>query len=177
MKLDLTELLTVDGTAKDYEVPLDMKTFLPRGSKTGYPVICDHEIRLHCLHKTKREVEITLEIDLSLQIPCDRCLAPVNYPFLFTETETVDCNADEASRIVDLNEQPFIDGTTLDVDRLVYNELMLYLPAKVLCREDCKGLCPVCGADRNRVSCDCEAKKEGTLSDQLSGFRNLLPED
>lgn len=177
MKLDLTELLTVDGTAKDYEVPLGLKTFLPKGSKAGYPVVCDHLIRMHCLHKTKREVDITVEMDLSLQIPCDRCLTPVTYPFLFTETETVDLNADEASRIGDLNEQPFIDGTTLDVDRLVVSELMLYLPAKVLCREDCKGLCPVCGANRNFVSCDCASKKEGTLSDQLSGFRDLLPEE
>ena len=177
MKLDLTELLTVDGTEKDYEVPLALTEFLRKGSKEGYPVICDHDIRLHILHKSKREVEITVEVDLALQIPCDRCLTPVTYPFLFTETETVDCNADEASRIENLDEQPFIDGTTLDVDRLVVSELMLYLPAKVLCREDCKGLCPVCGANRNVTACDCDERKEGTLSDQLSGFRNLLPEE
>ena len=50
-------------------------------------------------------------------------------------------NESEEERVEDLDEQPYLSGYNLDVDQLVCDELILNLPMKVLCSEDCKGIC------------------------------------
>ena len=64
-------------------------------------------------------------------------------------------NLTEEERAAELDEQFYIEGYNLDVDQLVGNELTLNLPMKVLCREDCKGICSRCGTNLNRGTCDC----------------------
>ena len=48
-----------------------------------------------------------------------------------------------------------LDDDTLDLEPLVRDALLLELPLAPLCTEDCAGLCPSCGADRNETQCDC----------------------
>jgi uncharacterized protein len=55
----------------------------------------------------------------------------------------------------DLNLAVF-DGEAIELDDLVREEILLAVPAHVLCRHECQGLCPVCGIDRNQGSCQCE---------------------
>ena len=50
-----------------------------------------------------------------------------------------------------------VESDTLDLDGFVTEEVVLALPSVILCRPDCKGLCPVCGRDRNESECGCEA--------------------
>lgn len=83
---------------------------------------------------------------------CDRCLKPTELS-LQAEIRTVitpDSSEDESVSVSD---------GKIDLERTAYDALVLALPAKILCREDCKGLCPVCGADRNEGSCNCKADK------------------
>jgi uncharacterized protein len=47
------------------------------------------------------------------------------------------------------------DGKALDVDEIVKEQVLLAVPTRMLCREDCKGICPECGTDRNTGECDC----------------------
>ena len=75
-------------------------------------------------------------------------------PF-FAETEA-DFNETEEERVEDLNEISYIDGYDLDVDRMVNEEILLGFPMKVLCQEDCKGICKVCGANLNQGECGCD---------------------
>ena len=55
-------------------------------------------------------------------------------------------------------ELDFYVGDLLDLDRLIQTEVMLGLPMKPLCCEECRGLCPVCGGNRNSHPCACEAR-------------------
>ena len=66
-------------------------------------------------------------------------------------------NQSEEERAKALDEQPYVSGYYLDVDQLVRNELLLNLPMKVLCDENCKGICNRCGANLNYESCNCES--------------------
>jgi uncharacterized protein len=50
----------------------------------------------------------------------------------------------------------YLDSDILDLEPLLLEQLQLNVPMHALCKEDCAGLCPVCGADRNREMCDCE---------------------
>ena len=92
-----------------------------------------------------RKLNLKGEADLELEIPCARCLNPVPYRLeLRFEYET------------GIDETEYIDGYNLDVDQLIHDEALLVWPERVLCREDCKGLCSICGHDLNKGPCGCE---------------------
>ena len=63
-------------------------------------------------------------------------------------------------------------GRTLDLAPQVWETLLLLLPTKVLCREDCAGLCPGCGADLNEVPCSC---KPDAGDPRFEALRSLSP--
>lgn len=57
----------------------------------------------------------------------------------------------------------YYDGEEIDLSELAIEHFMLSLPFKMLCKDDCKGICPYCGANKNQTECDCKQKlKKGT---------------
>ena len=89
----------------------------------------------------------------TVQTVCDRCLTDLeleidideNY-YLFPEnTPNVDY---------------FYSGEEIELDDFVRESLVMNMPGKVLCSEDCKGLCPKCGADLNQGNCGCKDSGE-----------------
>ena len=121
------------------------------------------EVRGRVRRKGK-EVELRGKLDAKLEAPCDRCLQPVEIPISaeFTErfVRAVSWAAEEQYELHedDLNLAVF-DGEGIELDDLVREEILLAVPAAVLCREDCKGLCPICGVDRNLNDCHCESNE------------------
>ena len=71
----------------------------------------------------------------------------------------------------EFDESNYIDGYTLDVDKLVYNEVLIGWPTKILCSEDCKGICNVCGQNLNLGTCDCE---DTSLDPRMSVIRDVF---
>ena len=65
---------------------------------------------------------------------------------------------DEPELTADDLELDFYAEDLLDLDRLIHTETMLGLPMKPLCRDECRGLCPVCGGNRNSNPCACEVR-------------------
>jgi uncharacterized protein len=57
------------------------------------------------------------------------------------------------------------------LDDLVKEEILLALPGHVLCSESCKGICPLCGADRNLADCGCESKQVDDRWEKLKDLR------
>ena len=93
----------------------------------------------------------------NLTVPCSRCLAPtamlVDVPLRYTFAP--DDLAPPDDDIADDVEFATHDGQHVVFDDILREALILTVPMTPLCREDCKGLCPVCGEDRNLVACDC----------------------
>ena len=91
---------------------------------------------------------------------CGRCLEP----YAVTVTPEVDARfvpnprrrGEEVELGADDLETDVYDNGVLDLTTLLETETTLLLPMKPLCREDCRGLCPICGANRNEHSCRCE---------------------
>lgn len=116
---------------------------------------------------SKRHEQVRLQgtINASVEVACDRCLAPVVVPVnadfdvAYVPAE-VEEDAPEATELQadDLNFAIY-EGDELDLDELAREQLLLALPARQLCREDCKGLCPTCGADLNTQECRCERQE------------------
>ena len=56
----------------------------------------------------------------------------------------------------DFEDYIVIDDASLNLDEFVREEILLFLPNKILCKENCKGLCPKCGKNLNDGKCDCK---------------------
>ena len=92
---------------------------------------------------------------------CGRCLEP--FPFdVVAQVDTRYCprpaRGEEVELAPDDLEVDFYADDLLEVDRLLQTETELGLPMKPLCRQDCRGLCPVCGGNRNVTPCVCEVR-------------------
>ena len=122
-------------------------------------------------HIRGKELLITAETRLSVIIPCDRCLEDVKREFELNCVKHVDVGLSDAELTEELDESNFIDGYHLDVDKLLFHEILSSWPTKVLCREDCKGLCNVCGQNLNTGSCNCE---DTGLDPRMSVVRDLF---
>lgn len=93
-------------------------------------------------------------------VPCDRCLAPVvsevELPVeLLVERKRSAPGDSERELAAEELDAVEVAGDELDSAPLVAEQVQLNLPTHPLCREDCAGLCPTCGRDRNRGRCDC----------------------
>ena len=110
------------------------------------------------------EVELRGSLRAKIDVPCGRCLQPVavavNTEFQERFTPAVSWRAEPQHELSeeDLNLSVF-DGEAIELNDLVREEILLAMPGHVLCREDCKGLCPICGIDKNLSSCQCETKE------------------
>ncbi|HKZ03661.1 MAG TPA: DUF177 domain-containing protein [Pyrinomonadaceae bacterium] len=113
------------------------------------------------IRQANGQVVVKGQISSLIQIECDRCLKFVEMPVEATfNLEYVTPQTYETRRAAELSERDMalsvFDGEAIDIDELVGEQLLLALPSRVLCQEVCKGLCPVCGADRNLADCACE---------------------
>ena len=150
MHIHLSDSLTGGQETRVYEAELGFDLF--DDGVNRYPVVQKDPVRLRVTKSGEKRLLFEAEVSFSLSIPCDRCLEPVVVPFSY-----------EVSRKADFGEGAseeetayLVEGYTLDVDALVRDELFMHMPAKVLCREDCKGICNRCGANLNQGDCGCD---------------------
>lgn len=127
------------------------------------------------LQKADPGFVLTGEFSVTGEIACSRCLAPVAFSgttevsWLFAPTHRRPTEEETELTTSDLD-VVWYDEFVVPFDPLVEEQLLLELPMKPLCRPDCRGLCPHCGADRNSVPCDC--REEG--DERLSKLKSLL---
>ncbi len=153
MLMNLTDVFTSAGKVKKVNVPYANDIFSYMGNK--YPIKEKTEIAFTFSNVGTESVLIEGELQLVLDIPCDRCLQSVNVPVSVTFAHQVASpEKEEASSEED--EQIFMSGYELDVDTLINNEILINMPVKVLCKEECKGICPVCGGNLNEKECGCD---------------------
>lgn len=96
-----------------------------------------------------------------MRATCSRCLepalVPIDVPLMvtFVSPSTTDDEDDEEKE----DHVAFLDGNDVDIGPEVRDQVLLALPIARLCREDCAGLCAVCGGNRNEVACNCVAEQ------------------
>ena len=156
MLINLSELFTLEGKEKTYTPDIEMD--IHHGPGGDYEIVSKEPVVLRIMNLGNRKLEAEGQAMLTLIIPCDRCLDPVEVPLEFDIVRTLDLNESEEERVEELDEQPYLKGYNLDVDQLVCDELILNLPMKVLCSESCKGICNRCGTNLNHETCDCDKR-------------------
>lgn len=124
-------------------------------------------------HIVQTDVEGTITADA--EIDCTRCLNPVSAPLdikfdvSFVTEENFTAEKETALDADDLETDVF-GGDKLDLKELVREQVLLDLPGQLFCKEDCKGLCQKCGANRNLIDCKCE---ETETDPRWAALKNL----
>jgi uncharacterized protein len=104
-------------------------------------------------------IGVTGELSCRLRLLCSRCLTPIDEPFVipfeeqFQVMKESDPEPDEDVDFVPVTEE------RIDLRPFMEEELLVHLPLAPICSEDCKGLCPECGTNRNEQACNCKTER------------------
>ena len=130
------------------------------------------------IERRSGEVAVTGRYRATARLQCSRCLEPLVtdvgpevdlhlFPSPSTRHEEGELGPDDL-------EVDFYQGDDLDVAGLLRSETLLALPMKPLCRADCRGLCPLCGGNRNVTACACEVRAIDPRLAPLEALRRRL---
>lgn len=180
MILDLSELFLLHtrthdndgedfaGAHRQYTVELQMDSFEIKG--LSYPVIDKKPIVTEVYLNGRNKIHISGDACISLSMPCDRCLEPTTQGIEFSFNKDIDFDEESS----DDEDRSYIDGKTIDIDEMLYSEILMNLPTKVLCNEKCKGICRVCGQNLNKGDCGCDTfvpdPRMSVISDIFKNF-------
>ena len=154
MLINLTDVLSCEERTVRRTVFIDQESF---DSDLGsFPIAEKEPFDLVITNLGGKRLRIEGRAKLSVTVPCDRCLEDVGTPLVLVLDREVDLDQTAESRIEDLDETDFVIGYNLDVDKLIYSEILVNWPMKILCRDDCKGICRKCGANLNHSQCGCD---------------------
>lgn len=148
MKIDTVDLFANDG----YELPIQGVIDFSNVDYYGDHPFEQAEITGKAYNRGGI-VTLRLDVLLSVKTVCARCLKPVAFQEKYEVEETLvrkSGETDEASETYTV-----VTGRSLELDEVVLSAVLLDIDMVFLCREDCKGLCPSCGADLNEGMCDC----------------------
>ena len=173
MIIDLYELLQEEDGEKVFSPTYENEKF--KTKRESYPVKdCDIKFIFH--NDGKKHIAFTSKGYVVLAIPCNKCLEPVDYKINIDSFKDSDLNKTSEQRIADLDETNYLDGTKIDSEVFINNEILVNFPMKVLCSENCKGICNRCGANLNLRSCNCEDAKPGTGMSKILDVFNQFKE-
>jgi uncharacterized protein len=115
------------------------------------------------LPDTGGEVHIKGRIRVEIGTECDRCLGRASFQIdtpIDLYYRPLDASADEDEKAIDEGEAEmgFYEMPGLQLEDIVREQVLLALPMQRVCSETCKGICPVCGSNRNETNCDCRLK-------------------
>jgi uncharacterized protein len=127
------------------------------------------------LANTGGEVRIRGRFDVEMESDCDRCLAAARFPLhadfdLFYRPMSDIAREEEIEIDEGEAEIAFYEGGGMVLEDMLREQILLALPMQRICREDCLGICPVCGGNRNENPCDC---KPQTGDDRWGALRKL----
>ena len=126
------------------------------------------------IYKVNDYYSLDLKINYGIKTECNRCLKTVEEDVktqLFGKL--VDHNVELQSEEEDLEEPIYLEKNTLDLRKYILEQVVSSSPLKIICSEDCKGLCQTCGVDLNNESCNCD---DNIIDPRLEKLKELFPD-
>lgn len=164
MDINLLPVINAEGRILNFDTELDFSEkseagviFLSPVSVSGSFLNIGGTLELKASGKTK------------LRLTCDRCCEEYDRDFSFEISELLkkeDMRGEEDNN----PDIIFFRGNSVTIDQIVFDSIYTALPAKSLCKEDCKGLCHVCGKNLNFGSCDCSKNTVDPRFEALDKF-------
>ena len=166
MKIDLRKLTGSNTVSIPFSETLDLREETLYGAKPFQsPVQISGEVS-----NESGVLRLKGTIKTIYSTACARCLKPLDI-LLTAETDMILSDDPETEEEDDLF---VLTGDSVDHADVFVPALILQVQMTYLCKEDCKGLCPHCGADRNEVDCDCDKKQ---IDPRFAALRALLDSD
>lgn len=147
-QLSLRDLGLQPGQAKQQELELELRPYRQGGF--GYSTADGHVAARIDVTAMQSGLSLRLRMRPELHGPCSRCLEEAVMPLDVDTYEIHDVASGDSELISE-----FVTDDELDVTDWAQNAIGVEFPVRVLCGEDCKGLCPTCGVNRNETNCDC----------------------
>ena len=158
MLLGLSKIIETPDSALPFETALDMSDLRFGG---GCPV-CEPVLAKGTVRNTAGVLLLEATLTTVLHADCDRCAAPfkraVSYPVRAVLTRELE-NEDEADEWTFL-----LENDHADLDEILTTAFVLNMDSKLLCKPDCKGLCPRCGKNLNDGDCNCPPESDPRLA-------------
>ena len=170
MLLDLSRIRT---PRERYEKTYQADAF---AADSAYTVVAPVTLGFD-IFKDKQQFRLSGSVKTTLQLPCSRCLEPFTWPvdasFDLRYQPHAENNGhnDEVEIEEDDLSTAFYENDEIDLGQLMREQFLLSLPMKPLCGDLCKGLCPVCGTNLNRGSCDCKRDWDDPRFDALRALK------
>ena len=158
----LLDLNKIHGPRERYEKVYPPDAFPPEGE--AFRVVAPVSLAFDIV-KDKAHFQLIGTVKTTLELPCSRCVEP----FLLPVENSFDLryqphavNTGEGEREIEEDDltTAFYENDQIDLRELMREQFYLALPMKPLCRDDCKGLCSICGTNLNRGTCDCKREWE-----------------
>ncbi|MCR4693824.1 MAG: DUF177 domain-containing protein [Pseudobutyrivibrio sp.] len=169
MKISIKDITSsVDKTEK-HQGSFDLDAFDYLGSNFSINSTKPFEVVLSMLGNKKLRIGFNTTVNITGQ--CDRCLTDVVFDVDANVEETLDISDGQVVVDEEIGPYSFVDGEDIDIDELILNEILVNFPAKILCQDDCKGICPVCGKNRNIEPCSCD---DTVLDPRMAQFLDVF---
>lgn len=173
MRVELSDIISNENKEMSEQAELELLSF---DSKMGqFPIVKKAPFVMKFTNENNKRLLIQGETEVTIAIPCDRCLEEVGRAISIVIEKEIDLTGDsEETAIENLD---YMTGTSLDVDQLIFGEILVGWPMKNLCREDCKGICKRCGANLNQTECQCPKTeldpRMAAIQDIFKGFKEV----
>ena len=122
------------------------------------------------------EVRVQGKLSVKVDAPCDRCLEPAaaeivnDFDLVYMPAEELKTGGEDEVD-ADALEVGFYEGNGLELNDVLREVVLLALPMPLVCSEECKGMCPVCGQNRNQAECGCHPVPLDDRWNQLKALR------
>ncbi|MCL2669846.1 MAG: DUF177 domain-containing protein [Syntrophaceae bacterium] len=158
MKIDVSK---IPEGGMDLRFERDGQWFLERLPETEPPDFKLGKISMVCTAwRMKENVFIEGTAETVVEAPCSRCLERSRVPVAARFKYTFAPPAGGARKELELSTEDLdfaaCEEDTVDLGALLFEQILLQVPVKPLCREKCRGLCPSCGTNLNMADCACE---------------------
>lgn len=171
MMVDISEIKDMVGAFMDVSVQESMDPLELGSEELVFHGPINAELRIQ---NDKSSIFVEGTIQAKVLLKCSRCLESLIHPisgtvyarYLQAPTEKSVSEGDFEGDETFLQE-----GFKIDLTPALRESILLALPAKVLCSQDCKGLCSICGKDLNDGECDCQAQE---IDSRFAVLKQLL---
>ncbi len=128
------------------------------------------------LENTEGEVRVQGRYSVEMESECDRCLGRARFPLdasfdLFYRSASDIAREEEIEIHAGEAEIGFYENGGIELEEILFEQILLALPMQRVCSEDCKGICPQCGRNRNEGGCDCPAEAGNNRWGALRGLQ------
>ena len=167
MSLDVSKALKNPGQAYPFESGVELEAMEVLGDPVQF---ADIAVKGEFMCTGDNRISLVAGVDAVAETRCSRCLEPIRVDV----RATVDAVFDRQPDPEDPDLYSF-EASTIELTDAVRDALLLELPMRSLCSEDCRGLCPVCGINLNKGTCTCQEGAE--VMNPFSALKSIVLKD